>query len=364
MRYKNYISYCVGLFLISAFAYAGNQDRVGEAGASELKINPWASSSGLAGANSASIVGIDAAYLNVAGLAFTNSTEVAFGYKDWLSGSGIGFSTLGLGQRVGESSVFGLTISAMTFGQIDITTVNLPDGGAGTYSPTFLNIGLSYAKAFSNSIYGGITLRSVSEQIANSSASGLSLDVGIRYVTGKFDKTKFGISLKNIGPKMKFSGDGFSEKVIFNDIEYTLKQRSQGFELPALLNIGIAHDFHLGTAIVKDSTKKDSEKAKPANILTANLNFLSNSFGKDQVIAGLEYAYKNIFKLRVGYAYENGSSFDQNASDLTNAYMGPAGGIGFNIPLGKADRYLGIDYAFRPTVRFSGTHSASLRINL
>ncbi len=343
-------------------ALAGNEDRVGEAGASELKINPWAASSGLAGSNTASVLGIEAAATNVAGLAFTQGTEVMFGYKNWLTGSGISFSSLGFGQQVGESSVFGLTVSAMSFGDIDITTTNLPDGGAGTFSPTFLNIGLSYAKTFSNSIYGGITVRTISEQIANSGASGMSFDIGIRYVTGDFDRTRFGISLKNVGPKMKFSGDGFSEKVIFNDIEYTLSQRSQGFELPALLNIGAAYDFHLGGAMAKDSTS--DKKMKPANILTLNVNFLSNSFGKDQIIAGLEYAYKQIFRLRLGYAHENGSSLDEDAADLTNAYLGPAAGVGFNIPMGSEGKVLGVDYAFRPTARFGGTHSATLRLDL
>ena len=76
-------------------------------------------------------------------------------------------SSFGFAQKVGESGVLGLSIMSMDFGEIEITTVDLPDGGIGTYSPKFMNIALSYAKVFSNSIYGGMTIKMISEQISN-----------------------------------------------------------------------------------------------------------------------------------------------------------------------------------------------------
>ena len=39
-------------------SYAGNPDRKGQAGASELLINPWARSSGFGNANSSSVKGL------------------------------------------------------------------------------------------------------------------------------------------------------------------------------------------------------------------------------------------------------------------------------------------------------------------
>ena len=99
---------------------------------------------------------------------------------------------------------------SLDFGNIEITTVDLPDGGIGTFSPKFMNIGLSYAKTFSNSIYGGFTLRMISEQISDLKAGGVAFDAGIQYVTGAKDNLKFGISLKNIGQRMSFSGDGLT----------------------------------------------------------------------------------------------------------------------------------------------------------
>ena len=58
--------------------FAGNEQRAGQAGASELLINPWARSSGWAGANIAGIRGVESMFSNVAGLAFTEKTELIF----------------------------------------------------------------------------------------------------------------------------------------------------------------------------------------------------------------------------------------------------------------------------------------------
>jgi hypothetical protein len=334
--------------------------RVGEAGATELKINPWAASSGLAGSNTSSVIGIEAMSLNVAGLAFLNKTEIGMTSTNWLSGSDISINSLGLGQRLGESSVLGIGITAMSFGKIDVTTVNQPElGQNGTFTPLFLNIALSYAKAFSNSIYGGITVRSVSQQIANASARGISLDAGIRYVTGgPANPIKFGISLRNVGPKLEYSGDGFSEGVVFNDVEYTLEQRAQGFEMPALLSIGASYDFNFGYI---DSTKK----SKPVHVLTTSGNFLSNSFGKDQLMIGVEYGYSGIFKVRGGYAYENGLTGASTSKDFTNAFTGPTAGASVYLPLNKiTGSNISFDYSYRATVSFSGTHSFGLKITL
>ncbi|MGB3077101.1 MAG: hypothetical protein WBB36_17385, partial [Chitinophagales bacterium] len=86
------------LLLVSFGAFAGNKDRQGEAGASELLINPWARSSGWDGLNTACIHGIEAINMNVAGLAFTRKTELVFAHTNWLGGTGISFNALGFAQ--------------------------------------------------------------------------------------------------------------------------------------------------------------------------------------------------------------------------------------------------------------------------
>src|SRR6185369_9258244 len=84
--------------LSSGSVFAGNQDRAGQAGATELLINPWARSSGWGGANVAGVHGLDAQFLNVAGTAFTKKTELLFAHTNYLKGAGIGINSFGFSQ--------------------------------------------------------------------------------------------------------------------------------------------------------------------------------------------------------------------------------------------------------------------------
>ena len=120
----------------------------------------------------------------------------------------------------------------------------ISNGGLGTFSPQFMNVGLSYAKKFTNRISGGVTLRLISESAAEIAANGFSFDTGIHYETGDRNQAKFGIALKNIGTGMAFNGDGDDVTLMGESYESTFEIRSENFELPALLHIGGSYDFY------------------------------------------------------------------------------------------------------------------------
>ncbi|HAW20128.1 MAG TPA: DUF3308 domain-containing protein, partial [Flavobacteriales bacterium] len=193
----------ISLTIATTVSMAGNKERIGQAGSSQLLINPWASSAGMGGSNSAYLNGTEAFNWNISGLSAVNKTELYYSNVMLFSGSDISINSLGFGQRVGESSVLGISVNAMSFGDIPITTTANPDGGQGTFSPQFLNLAIGYARTFSNSIQGGGAIRIVSESINNVGATGVALDAGIRYVTGEHDKAKFGIALRTVGPKLR-----------------------------------------------------------------------------------------------------------------------------------------------------------------
>jgi hypothetical protein len=356
-------SLLASVLMAPAGAYAGNPDRAGSAGAQELLINPFARSSGWGGANSSKCRGLESMFLNVAGIAFTKKTEVSFARTSWLGGSGININNFGFTQHVGETGALGINVMALNAGQIPVTTVDNPEGGLGTFNPLFINIGISYAKGFSDNIYGGATVRIIQEQISNVQAKGVALDAGIQYHTGKYDQIHFGISLRNVGPKMSYRGDGLSfEANVLNGNQYnyqgagytaTFENRSAAFELPSLVNIGGAYDFYL---------TKDSAGLKKDHRLTVAGNFTSNSFTNDQYIAGVEYGFKQYFMVRGGYVYENG--VNKEATRRT-AYTGPTMGVTLELPFGKEKQSsFALDYSYRFTNPFSGTHCIGARINL
>ncbi len=345
---------CVAL-LSCSMLFAGNPDRNGQAGAYELLINPYARSSGWNGLNTSNCKGFEATRLNIAGMAHTKKTELVFAkcIPFRLQGSTLSMNTLGFTQKLGESSVIGIGLVAMNFGEINITTTESPEGGIGVYKPQFFNLSLSYAKAFSNSIFGGVTLNAISEAIPNAKAQGFSMDAGIQYLTGPKENIHFGISLRNIGTPMRYSGDGMSfsitgvNQTTFSSYPMTVEQRAEKFELPSLLNIGGAYDFHF---------KEDLHR------LTFAANFTSNSFSKDQIGVGAEYAFREMFMFRAGYLMERGQM--SSTAVKTNAHSGLAAGITFEVPIKKEGPAVAVDYSYRSTNPFRGTHTIGLRLTL
>lgn len=328
--------------------YAGNPQRVGSAAAFELLINPWARSAGWGGVNVASVTGIEGSYLNVAGLAFIDKTEVVFSNTQWLMGTGININAFGLSQRVSDGGVLGLSIVSFDYGEWDITTVDQPEGGIGTISPSSAVLGISYSQKFTNTIYGGVSIKVFNQSINNLSGTAVMADAGVQYITGENDEIKFGITLRNVGSNLSFDGDGNSLTlpVPQGGFSQSYEQKSASFELPSQLSMGASYDF-----LLEDQTYR----------ITPALSFQSNSFEKDSYTGGAEFAFKKFLMVRGAYTvFDN-----RNDNTNTSALSGLSAGITFRAPLKKgSDNFFAIDYAYRSTNPFDGIHTFSAQFDL
>ena len=339
-----------GVIAVSLPAFAGNEDRIGSAGASEMLVNPWARSSAWGTAGVACVDGLEAQFTNIAGLAFTDKTQLKFNYTNWLGSAGISLNSAGIAQRISDQSVIALSIQSFGFGDIDITTVDLPEGGIGQFSPRKNIINLGYAREFSNSIYAGLNVKIVNENIANLKATGVAFDAGVRYVTGEQDQTKFGITLKNVGTPMTFRGDGLSQEIFYQSTggNATLEQRSASFEMPSLLAMGASYDFIF------------SEMSK----LTAAVGFHANSFTNDLFNFGVDYGMsleKAAFNVRAGYVFEK-DIFDREVS--TSSLTGLTAGFSVDALLGKNKSPMGFEYAVRLSNPFGSIHTFGVTLSL
>ena len=336
------------MMLTTESVYAGNDERRGTAGATQLLINPWSRSAGWGAVGTANAHGLDAFYSNIAGLSFINKFEAAYSNTMLYGGksglvSGASINAFGLAVRVFESGVLGVTVSALSVGDIDVTTVESPEAGMnGTFSPSFINLNVAYSHSFTRSIHGGVNLKIISESIDNISATSFAIDAGIQYVTGADDELKFGISLKNIGFGMSYSGTGHSLTMVNSaGNNFTVETRAADMELPTCLNIGLSYDFLFETWEQR---------------LTIAGNFTSNAFLKDNFTLGLEYGLLNVLELRCGYVYQTDIFSETNR---TTANTGLHAGASVQIPLSKKNKKSGleINYAFRSTAAFKATHS-------
>lgn len=345
---------------LSFSAMAGNKDRSGQAGATELLINPWAQSTGLFGLDVASVKGIAAMKVNIAGLSFSDDLEIGVSHSRYLSGTGISINNAGMAYRLSSTSVIGVNAMSMSFGEIDVTTVDAPEGTGGKFKPSFLNVSLGFAKEFSHQIRGGVNATFITEQIGNIGAVGASIDAGIQYLAtvGKGeDNLHIGIALRNAGTNMRFSGGGFaSESPSVNDPNYNVVRMTpqEKFQLPTYMTLGLAYDIYF------DEKNREGDN-KPHHRLTAMGNFTSNSFNNDYLGVGLEYSFKERFMFRSAYRYEK-DIMDKLKS--TTFYTGLSVGATIATQLGKSGPVLALDYSYRPTQRpANGVHVIGLRFN-
>lgn len=382
--YRYLTPFLLTILLLPATAHAGNKQRTGEAGASELLINPWAKSTGWGEAGIGVVQGLEAFYLNVAGTYFIeNATEIGFAHTQWLVGSGVSVNSFGFAHKPGGKEGPGvLSVHVMTvgFGDIEQTTVLMPEGGLGTYSPNYFNIGISYAKRFSDRIFGGGVVKVVNQSIPDLTATTICFDGGIQY---HLDRFKFGVTLKNVGVPLKYSGDGMSFRGSDQDIGVimTAKYRSASFELPTLIKIGLAYDFILGEPSAEykeDEELNERNRNTIKHLLTPAGTFTANAFSKDQFHFGLQYRYLfdngHMMYLRTGYIYESGVLGLVDDDNRVTAYTGPTFGFSFDFnalekkdpdgqPIGESSR-ITLDYSYRTSNPFGGTHTIGLMINI
>jgi hypothetical protein len=325
---KFYIKIIIILIAVSLAyqnGYAGPKKKYGTLAAPELLIPIGSSGTSLGGSNLATVNGIDAMYWNPAGLSQINSTsgEVMFSSMKYIADINLNYFAGAV--KVGGLGTVGGSIRSMSFGEEIVTTEYLPDGTGATFSPTYIVGTLSFARAMTDKIHFGTSVKLISEQIADVSASGFAFDFGLQYVAGP-SGLRFGIALKNLGSSMKFTGPGLDQTYQQNGVTVVRRVNLQESDLPTNLEIGLGYT---------------STFSKNNNI-TLSTAFQNSSYSSDEYKFGLEYNYNQMIFLRGAFTvYPDNSEID----DVHKSLFGPAFGAGLKYPFGSLS--LGFDYAYR-----------------
>ena len=379
----------LGLFSAAFTAMAGNRDRSGQSGAQHLLLDPWARSAGWASCGVAEIRGLESVYSNIAGLAFTKKTELAFSRTKYFTGSngGININAAAVAQgltatnketgRKIDLGTIAISMYAMGFGDIGATTVAEPDGTAAIFSPKLNYIGIHYAKSFNNYIHGGISFKIVNESISDVRANGMAIDVGVQYLAGAYENFKIGVALKNFGLPMTYRGDGISIKATKDGTDYTstVEERSAPYELPTQLIVGLSYDFLFFSELYQSMDKRDRKEEgltrnDAIHRITLAGSFIANAYSRDNFAIGLEYGFMKYFQVRAGYLFENVSKKNIEGKDRIffndeSIYIGPSAGITVGIPLSKkGNQQLYFDYAYKFTHLWKGNHIIGLKLAL
>lgn len=302
-------------------------DRAGTVGATYLLIPTTARSAALGATMTgglATLNGIEALESNPAGLTLNTGTSALFSRIEYVAD--IGINTFGVAQRFGSNNI-ALTISAWDFGDIPLQTETSPEITDVTYQASTSQVGLSYARELTDRIVAGLTVKALSETIDDLSANGIAFDAGMQYTVGETG-LRFGVSLKNFGPQMSYSGDGLQKDLTLPSQEpgaspNALSIDTEEFELPSLLNFGVSYTRNMGADAA----------------VTFLGHYRSNSNDQDQYSGGLEMSLRNVLFVRGGYEFQE---------DMDRSFF-QGWNVGAGLNLDFSGSRLAVDYAYRST---------------
>lgn len=318
MRTKTILIIAALAFIAIASAQAGNENRSGTAGATELLIPVGARGSAMGGSVVANSYGVDAIYWNPAGLAWLEGTEAMGSYLPYIADIDVSYAAIG--KNIEDFGAIALSIKAVSIGEIEQTTTANPEGTGSVYNPTLVVIGATYARAMSTQVNFGMTAHYIRDDIFEMSASGFAFDFGFTYEP-RWRGVTLGFAIKNYGPDIEFSGSG-PEIVVDGRPVSSTNAKS---ELPTSVNIGLAYNF----------------VNQGLNSATFSGNFRSNNQSEDLWQGGLEYVYNERYALRAGYNYSPGDEY------LYGFSLG--GGLVFDL----GETSLSFDYSWTETDVFS-----------
>ncbi|MBN2754420.1 MAG: PorV/PorQ family protein [Candidatus Goldbacteria bacterium] len=298
----------VFMFVLTLTSYADQ----GTTSAVFLKLEQGARPIAMGGAYTAAADDVHSILWNPAGLSQLQGFQVSFMHTMWFAD--IFYDYLAMAYPAGEIGTFGLSVVYVNSG--DINKWDISGNPLGSFSSSDLGFGIAYGTSINKDLSLGVTIKLFNSSIDDKSAFGFAGDIGAIYTT-PVEGLKAGIAFQNLGPKF-----GFGE----------------AFLLPINFRVGLSY------SAVRN--------------LILSLDYIQPIETNGIIAAGMEYWYRDLLVLRLGYQYQG--MFDKNY--YYENYAGPSILAGFVIGAGiKIDIY-SVDYAYRQYGVLESTHRIGLTV--
>jgi len=182
---------------------AAAQTKVGTTAAQFLGLGIGARATAMGGAQVAGVEGPTALYWNPSAIAWMETSGAEFAQSEWFVDTRFQFA--GIVLNAGNLGHFGLSITAMDYGETEVTTIDQPNGTGEMWAAQDVALAVSYARALTDRFAFGGTFKYVRQQIWNEAAAGGAVDLGVTYDTG-FRGIRIGMSMSNFGTDMRLAG--------------------------------------------------------------------------------------------------------------------------------------------------------------
>lgn len=294
-------------------------NKVGGSGSAFLKIGVGARASGMGGAFGAVSDDLSSIFWNPAGIVDIEGVAVDFSYTSWFAGLQHNFGAVSV--PIGNDFALAAHMISLSSDEIEITTMNNPDGTGSEYTIQDIAAGLTFSGFLTDQFSFGITAKYVHNGIDNLTSNSLAFDIGTKYRTG-IQGITLGFSIHNLGTEQAYEGQDLNTtKKLYdamNSAPLDARWRSYEYGIPISFRAGIAADVY----------------ESPEHLVKAAVDFTTISDAPEMFGLGAEYVWKDFLFIRGGYI-------------IGHDQLGLTGGFGI--------KYFGggfggrINYAINPT---------------
>jgi Type IX secretion system protein PorV len=315
------------------------QSKTGSTAAPFLNIGIGPRSIAMGGAFVATANDVSSLYWNPAGAARMNKSGALFSHSKWFAD--IDYNWGGAVINMEDAGVFGISVTNLDYGDMEITTLREYEGTGGTFTANDMVIALTYAKNLTDRFSIGGTVKYISQNIWNSSASAFAVDLGILFHSD-VNGLRIGATITNLGSDMQISGSDLNIQhdintgIYGNNDQILATLNTDKWPLPLTFKIGIAMDI------------LEMENNK----LTIAVDAIHPSDNDESINIGMEYLFFDMIALRGGYK----SLFLENADE------GLTLGFGLIYVL-TPSLALSIDYAHQQFDELQDTQHFSIGVN-
>ncbi len=312
------------LILTVTLVFSGDElSKVGTTMAQFLKVGVSGRGTALGDAYVAGVNDPTAMAWNPAGMQQIGKRAFALSHTQLFADITLNYA--GLVIPVTPHQSLGISVIYLNSGNIDLTTIEEPEGTGETFTATDAAIGVSYSRRLTERFVLGLTVKYIQEKLYHEKASTFAFDIGSQFDTGIYGM-RLGMALQNFGGKMKLDGPDLDMPLTDPETGYENKSgaRMQTLEwpIPLLFKMGIMMDL-----VGKNSEIMKSAKNRFSIALEANDpidHYLRFNFGA-------EYEWNGMFALRAGYKL----NYDEASFTA---------GAGFKVNMGGT--LLQLDYSF------------------
>jgi hypothetical protein len=236
--------------LALCFVLHAQVTKTGTTAAKFLNIGIGPRGNGMGGAFTSLASDVSALYWNPAGVAEMADRQAMFSHAKLFQDLDVQLNFVGVVIPAGEAGTFGVSVTALDYGDMEVTTEYYPDGIGETFTANSYAFALSYARRLTDAFSAGLTVKYIREDIQNSSAGGIAFDVGTKFATPFFGIT-FSSMISNYGSKLQMAGE---DLLVRHDADPTRKgnnetvdgyYKTDQFEPPLRLQIGLSKELEL-----------------------------------------------------------------------------------------------------------------------